>query len=97
MQGPADGDVPLVGQRDGREDGATEGDVVEGIDDEGERVDEDLAGPLKRPAMKRDQDDLFVTGLIFKSSPVFTKKVPKAWFTLVAGCSDCCRGLGCCE
>ena len=76
MQGPADGDVPLVGQCDGREDGATEGDVVEGIDDEGERVDEDLAGPLKRPAMKRDQDDLFCDWIDFQKQPCLYQKSP---------------------
>ncbi len=44
---PADGDVPLVGQGHRREDGATEGDVVEGIDDEGEGVNKYLARPFE--------------------------------------------------
>ena len=53
MQRPTDGDVPLVGQRHGREDGAAEGDVVQRVDDEGERVDEDLACPLECPVIQR--------------------------------------------
>ena len=53
MQRPTDGDVSLVGQRHGREDGAAEGDVVQRVDDEGERVDEDLACPLECPVLQR--------------------------------------------
>jgi hypothetical protein len=47
MQRPADGDVPLVSQGHRREDGAAERDVVEGVDDEGKGVDEDLARPFE--------------------------------------------------
>jgi hypothetical protein len=49
VKGAAHSDVSLVGQRDGGEDGAAEGDVVQRIDDEREGVDEDLASPFESP------------------------------------------------
>jgi len=52
VERPADRDVPLVGQGDGGEDGSAEGDVVQRINDEGKRVDKDLARPFERSEIK---------------------------------------------
>ena len=49
---PAHCDVPLVGEGDGDEDGGAEGDVVEGVDEEGEEVHEQAGGDAEGPALK---------------------------------------------
>ena len=50
----ADRDVPLVGQRDGGEDGPAEGDVVQGVDDERKGVNKHLARPFEGPERKKE-------------------------------------------